>query len=130
MEIKPGIVYTGYSTLGGQWPYRTNPPSPNPVSTNPVIGSIAEAHGTTPQAVAYSWAMQSGALILPRSSNAQRIRDNWDVFFAVDAGQCGEGRSTGETPSGNAAGEREEKVALFLRQEDMQAIAALDGTLG
>ncbi|CAN0371581.1 unnamed protein product, partial [Laminaria digitata] len=76
------IAYVAYSTLGGQWAYRPSslPTSSNPVTTDATLGRIASSHGTSAQAVALSWALQSGALVLPRSSNPDRIRDNLRKF--------------------------------------------------
>ncbi|CAM9654184.1 unnamed protein product [Discosporangium mesarthrocarpum] len=108
---KNGIAYTSYSTLGGQWVYRSSPPGPNPVSTSPTLQAIAKAHGdVSVQAVVLSWALQEGAVVLPRSTNASHMLENLQVF------------QTGERPG-------EGDIAVFLTDVEMDAIRALDGSL-
>ena len=43
---------------------------------NPVIAKIATAHGKTPSQIILRWCMQKGALPLPKSVHAERIREN------------------------------------------------------
>jgi 2,5-diketo-D-gluconate reductase A len=64
-----GIVTEAYSPLGiGK------------VLDNPVLVSIAEAHGKSPAQVAIRWSIQLGNVVIPRSGNPERINDNIDVF--------------------------------------------------
>lgn len=93
------------------------------------LRGIAEVHRTSPQAVTLSWALQSGVVVLPRSSNAQRIEENLRSFLVPPSGDCraasiGEMTERGEDMMGG------ELVAVFLTQDEMDAIGALDGTLG
>jgi 2,5-diketo-D-gluconate reductase A len=54
--------------------------------TDPVILRIADRHGRTPAQVIIRWHLDSGLIVIPKSVNASRIRDNHDVFgFALDA---------------------------------------------
>ncbi|CAM9482733.1 unnamed protein product, partial [Hapterophycus canaliculatus] len=140
-----GIAYIAYSTLGGQWAYRPSSSSfSNPVSDDPTLGAIASAHGTSVQAVSLSWALQSGAIILPRSSNLERISDNLRNFVDVD-GSSGSPRDSGvrrseggddgstEAEQRCRAGGLAERVALvdvFLSPEEMRAVSFLDGSIG
>jgi diketogulonate reductase-like aldo/keto reductase len=65
-----GIALTGYCPLG-----RGN------LLTDPVMIEIARAKGRTPAQIAIRWAIQQGGVIpIPRTSNAQRCAENFDVF--------------------------------------------------
>lgn len=46
----------------------------------PLFADIAKRHGKTPAHVILRWHVQSGHVVIPRSSNAQRIAANIDVF--------------------------------------------------
>ena len=45
-----------------------------------VFAEIAEHHGKTPAHIVLRWHLQQGHVVIPRSSNAQRIAANIDVF--------------------------------------------------
>lgn len=47
---------------------------------DPVVVTIAEAHGVTPGQVVLRWHTQLGALPVPKSADAERQRQNLDVF--------------------------------------------------
>jgi diketogulonate reductase-like aldo/keto reductase len=47
---------------------------------NPTIGSVAQAHGKTPAQVLIRWSIQLGNIVIPRSSSADRIKQNIEVF--------------------------------------------------
>lgn len=47
---------------------------------DPVIGEIARQAGRSPAQVALRWLVQQGVAAIPRSSNAQRVAENLDVF--------------------------------------------------
>ncbi len=47
---------------------------------NPMITSIARAHGKTPAQVLIRWSIQMGNIVIPRSSSPERIKSNLDVF--------------------------------------------------
>jgi 2,5-diketo-D-gluconate reductase A len=52
---------------------------------DPVIGRIATRLGRTPAQVIIRWHLQSGLIAIPKSVNAQRIAENFDVFgFTLD----------------------------------------------
>lgn len=48
--------------------------------SEPVITEAAAAHGVTPVQVVLRWHTQRGAMPIPKSSSAQRQRENLDVF--------------------------------------------------
>lgn len=51
---------------------------------NQVIRTIAEAHRRTPAQVILRWHLQQGLAVIPKSTNAERIAQNIDVFdFAL-----------------------------------------------
>lgn len=53
---------------------------------DPVIGKIAAKHGKTPAQAVIRWHLDSGFLVIPKSANPDRIRQNFDVFdFVLDA---------------------------------------------
>lgn len=53
--------------------------------TNPTIAAVAERMGRTPAQVMLRWAIQHGALVIPKSSNRERIRSNALIFdFELD----------------------------------------------
>ncbi|MCF1598643.1 aldo/keto reductase [Streptomyces muensis] len=55
---------------------------------DPVVGSVAEAHGVTPGQVVLRWHVQLGAVPIPKSSDPGRQRANLDVFgFELTAAQ-------------------------------------------
>ena len=64
-----GIVTEAYSPLGV-----------GNVLDNPTLASIAQAHGKSPAQVAIRWSLQLGNVVIPRSGNPERIRENIDVF--------------------------------------------------
>ncbi|WP_167103873.1 aldo/keto reductase [Mycobacterium sp. DL592] len=47
---------------------------------NPAIAAVAAAHGKSPAQVLIRWSLQLGNVVIPRSSNPQRIAENIDVF--------------------------------------------------
>jgi 2,5-diketo-D-gluconate reductase A len=56
------------------------------VLEDPVIGQIAAKHGKTPAQAIIRWHLDSGFLVIPKSANPGRLRQNFDVFdFALDA---------------------------------------------
>jgi 2,5-diketo-D-gluconate reductase A len=55
---------------------------------DPVIVSVAEAHGVTPGQVVLRWHTQLGAVPIPKSSDPDRQRENLDIFgFALGPAQ-------------------------------------------
>jgi 2,5-diketo-D-gluconate reductase A len=50
------------------------------MAENPVIVAIAQAHGVTATQVVLRWHVQLGAIPIPKSADADRQRENIDVF--------------------------------------------------
>jgi 2,5-diketo-D-gluconate reductase A len=46
----------------------------------PALTAIADAHGKTPAQVVLRWHIQNGLVAIPKSSNAERLAANLDVF--------------------------------------------------
>ena len=54
-------------------------------ATNPVLADIAKKHGKTVTQVIIRWHLELGNLVIPKTSNPDRLRENIDVFdFALD----------------------------------------------
>ncbi|KAJ3309552.1 hypothetical protein HDV04_005935 [Boothiomyces sp. JEL0838] len=67
------IVVTAYSPLGSS-------PGPESVLNDPVVVDIAKRNGKTPAQVLISWAVKRGTVVIPKSSNEDRIKSNFEVF--------------------------------------------------
>jgi 2,5-diketo-D-gluconate reductase A len=53
---------------------------------DPAIARLARKHGKTPAQVVIRWHLDEGLVVIPKSSRASRVRENFDVFdFALDA---------------------------------------------
>lgn len=100
-----GVTYMAYSSLGTQWVYKL-PNGENPVLQNPILLSIANKYGTSIPLVVQSWLVQEGVVAIPSSSNTAHIEEN--------------GRFLDEFG----------RPKTFLELEDMEAIRALEGSLG
>jgi diketogulonate reductase-like aldo/keto reductase len=75
-----GILTQAWSPIGGITFYpgwRENRVS---TLTDPVIGRIATSHGRTPAQVMLRWHLQQGRSAIPKSVDAGRIAENFDVF--------------------------------------------------
>jgi 2,5-diketo-D-gluconate reductase A len=80
------IVTQAWSPIGGInfYPGYADESAKNPLE-DPVIGSIATAHGKTAAQVMIRWHLQQGRSAIPKSVQAERIRENFDVFdFELD----------------------------------------------
>jgi 2,5-diketo-D-gluconate reductase B len=64
-----GLVYTAYCPLGR-----------GRLFSDPVLSDIAKARGKSIAQIALRWLMQQNIAAIPRSSNPQRIADNFKVF--------------------------------------------------
>ena len=69
IHAERGIVTEAYSPLGV-----------GKLLDNPTLTSIAQAHGKSPAQVAIRWSIQLGNVVIPRSANPERIKENIDVF--------------------------------------------------
>jgi diketogulonate reductase-like aldo/keto reductase len=91
-----GIDVEAYSPLGG---------TGGSLLRNPALAAIAERYGKSPAQVVIRWHLQRGLIVIPKSTHAERIRQNFDVFDfqlsdddtkAIDAVDTGE--RTGADP--------------------------------
>ncbi|RYG11512.1 MAG: aldo/keto reductase, partial [Caulobacteraceae bacterium] len=56
------------------------------VLQDPVITRLASKHGRTPAQIIIRWHLDSGLIVIPKSSNPGRLAENLDVFgFVLDA---------------------------------------------
>jgi 2,5-diketo-D-gluconate reductase A len=69
VHAERGMVTEAYSPLGM-----------GNLLDNPTLVSIAQAHGKSPAQVAIRWSLQLGNVVIPRSGNPERIKENIDVF--------------------------------------------------
>ncbi|XP_057743594.1 aldo-keto reductase family 4 member C10-like [Arachis stenosperma] len=68
-----GVHLSGYSPLG-KGLSRTN------ILMDPVLHTVAEKLGKTPAQIALRWGLQMGNSVLPKSTSATRIKQNFDLF--------------------------------------------------
>src|SRR5215217_3729329 len=55
------------------------------VLDDPVIGEIAKKHGKSVSQIILRWELDQGLIVIPKSTHAERIRENIDVFgFSLD----------------------------------------------
>ena len=69
-------VHAGYSIVTEAY----SPLGVGKLLENPAIATVAAAHGKSPAQVLIRWSLQLGNVVIPRSSNPQRIAENIDVF--------------------------------------------------
>uniref|UniRef100_A0A8D1E2R3 Aldo-keto reductase family 1 member A1 n=2 Tax=Sus scrofa TaxID=9823 RepID=A0A8D1E2R3_PIG len=74
------IVLVAYSALGSQrnskWVEESNPY----LLEDPVLNAIAKKHNRSPAQVALRYQLQRGVVVLAKSFNEQRIKENFQVF--------------------------------------------------
>ncbi|MFS0735168.1 aldo/keto reductase [Microbacterium sp. 1P10UB] len=80
-DARRGILTQAWSPIGGITFY----PGPwgderRNVMQDETIGDIARAHGRSPAQVMLRWGIQQGRSVIPKSTNPERIRENFDVF--------------------------------------------------
>lgn len=57
----------------------------NGLFTNPVLAQIGEKHGKTVAQVALRWLLQTGVIIIPKSTHKERMEENLQLFdFELD----------------------------------------------
>lgn len=72
-----GVHITAYSPLGsGDRPAALKGADEPVLLENPVISAIAAEHGCSPAQVLIAWHLQSGLSTIPKSVNAERLREN------------------------------------------------------
>ena len=83
VELHPGMPQTEllhYCQQEGIVVEASSPLGNGQILANEVITAIAEAHQVTPAQVCLRWALQKGAVIITKSTKADRLRSNMDVF--------------------------------------------------
>lgn len=73
-----GIHTQSWSPIGGITFYRDGAHSST--LADPVIGTIAQAHGKSPAQVMLRWHVQEGRSVIPKSTKPDRIAENFDIF--------------------------------------------------
>lgn len=74
-----GVLTQAWSPIGGITSYRGTGTSTSTFD-DPVIASIAAAHGKTPAQVMIRWHLQEGRSAIPKSVRPERIAENFGVF--------------------------------------------------
>jgi diketogulonate reductase-like aldo/keto reductase len=72
-----GITTQAWSPIGGITSYRD---SEKRSFDEPVILAIGEKHGKSAAQVMLRWHIQNGVQVIPKSTKAERIAENFDVF--------------------------------------------------
>lgn len=67
------IHVTAYSPLGG-----SGSSDPSPI-TDAVILDISKNHDKSPAQILIKWSLQRGLVVIPKSTNPERIRDNFEL---------------------------------------------------
>ena len=79
-----GILTQAWSPIGGITFYPGWGEDRRSVLDDETVGRIAAAHGKSPAQVMLRWHLQQGRSVIPKSTNAERIAQNIDVFdFAL-----------------------------------------------
>ncbi|XP_001511338.1 aldo-keto reductase family 1 member C1-like isoform X2 [Ornithorhynchus anatinus] len=74
------IAFVVYSALGSQRDKNWVDQSTPVLLEDPVLGAIAKKHNRTPALVALRYQLQRGAVVLVKSFNEKRIKENMQVF--------------------------------------------------
>lgn len=69
------ITVTAYSPLGGPYSGKKNL-----AIKDPKVQTIATAHNKSPAQVVLRYSNQNGAIVIPKSTNQQRIYENFNIF--------------------------------------------------
>lgn len=73
-----GIVTQAWSPIGGITHYRGS--EATSTFTDETLVGIAQRHGKSPAQVMLRWHIQQGRQVIPKSTHASRIAENFDVF--------------------------------------------------
>lgn len=77
VNAENGILTQAWSPIGGITHYRESDKS---ALEDPTILGIADAHGKSAAQVMLRWGIQEGRSVIPKSTKATRIAENFDVF--------------------------------------------------
>lgn len=77
LNAEHGILTQAWSPIGGITHYRDSDKS---ALDDPTVLGIADAHGKSAAQVMLRWGIQEGRSVIPKSTKATRIAENFDVF--------------------------------------------------
>lgn len=83
VELHPGMAQDElreYCRETGIQLEASSPLGSGQVLNHPLLREIAAGHGKTAAQVCLRWGLDKGAILIPRSSNPERLRANLDVF--------------------------------------------------
>jgi len=84
------------------------------VLDNPAIAQIAQKHGKSPAQAILRWHVQEGVVVIPKSTHAERIAENFDVFdFELDAEDMAAIRGLDDPAKGRTGADPKEMAVLF-----------------
>jgi 2,5-diketo-D-gluconate reductase A len=87
-DAEHGILTQAWSPIGGITFYPGWGEDRRNVLQDPVIAAIAAAHDRTPAQVMLRWQVQEGRSAIPKSTNPDRIAENFAVFdFELSVGE-------------------------------------------
>ena len=70
-----GVQVTAYAPLGSHTPNQNNRPN---LLENDVVKKIATKHNATPAQVLLAWGISRNTVVIPKSVNRERIKENFD----------------------------------------------------
>jgi diketogulonate reductase-like aldo/keto reductase len=79
-DAERGIITQAWSPIGGITFYPGWGEHRRSVMNDTTIAAIASEHGKSPAQVMLRWHLQQGRSAIPKSTNPERIRENFDVF--------------------------------------------------
>jgi diketogulonate reductase-like aldo/keto reductase len=79
-DAEHGILTQAWSPIGGITFYPGFGENRKNVLADPTIAAIAREHGKTPAQLMLRWHLRQGRSAIPKSTNPQRIAENFDVF--------------------------------------------------
>ena len=133
-EIKPAVNQLKTNVFSQQWdaeaemkPYGTHIMAWGPLAqgdpdlqSNPVLASLAEKYGKTPQQVALRYLVQRDIIAIPKSTHVERMKQNLDVFdFALTPEEMESIRPL-DKPAGFRWSHRDPELVKFLLSYDKQ----------
>jgi 2,5-diketo-D-gluconate reductase A len=89
-NAKHGIVTESYSPLGG---------SGASLLRAPILAQLGEKYGKTPAQMVLRWHIEQGLVVIPKSGNPERMKENLEIFdFALEPQDLAEFAALDEGP--------------------------------